>query len=223
MLSVCRVTDTRGCGRSREGLYTHDGLAYSPRNVFDVLVYLYENYGALHACPDADSLTKRLTAAGFDDEEITEALAWLSGLEQVTQESIAVGPESDRAFRVYAKIEVDRLGTEGDRLPQLPRARRPADADAARDRDRARARHRRSADRPRNAQGDRADGAVEPAGRHRRPPPRGTPRRRGGAPDPLAPRCARSAAPSHVRIPSPSGFHARTMLYSEKETNEKPP
>ena len=68
MLSVCRATDTRGCGRRREGLYTHRGLAYSPRNVFDVLVYLYENYGALHACPDADSLTKRLTAAGFDDE-----------------------------------------------------------------------------------------------------------------------------------------------------------
>jgi Smg protein len=112
MLSVCRVTDTRGCGRRRQGLYTHGGLAYSPRNVFDVLVYLYENYGAPHACPDADSLTKRLTAAGFDDEEITEALAWLSGLEQVTQESIAVGPESDRAFRVYAKVEVDRLGTK---------------------------------------------------------------------------------------------------------------
>ena len=93
------------------GLYTRRPLAYIPRNVFDVLVYLYENYGALHACPDADSLTKRLTAAGFDDEEISEALAWLSGLEQVTQESIAVGPESDRAFRIYAKVEVDRLGT----------------------------------------------------------------------------------------------------------------
>ena len=79
--------------------------------MFDVLVYLYENYGAPHACPDADSLTKRLTAAGFDDEEISEALAWLSGLEQVTQESIAVGPESDKAFRIYAKVEVDRLGS----------------------------------------------------------------------------------------------------------------
>jgi Smg protein len=80
--------------------------------VFDVLVYLYENYGALHACPDADSLTKRLTAAGFDNDEISEALAWLSGLEQVTQESIAVGPESEQAFRIYAKVEVDRLGSQ---------------------------------------------------------------------------------------------------------------
>jgi Smg protein len=85
-------------------------LAYSPPNVFDVLVYLYENYGALHACPDADSLTKRLSAAGFDEEEISDALAWLSGLEQITQASIAVGPESDRAFRVYATREIERLG-----------------------------------------------------------------------------------------------------------------
>jgi Smg protein len=80
--------------------------------VFDVLVYLYENYGALHACPDADSLTRRLTAAGFEDEEISDALAWLSGLEQITQESIAVGPESNHAFRIYAALEIDRLGAD---------------------------------------------------------------------------------------------------------------
>jgi Smg protein len=80
--------------------------------VFDVLVYLYENYGALHACPDPDSLSRKLTAAGFDDEEINEALAWLQGLEHVTEQSVAVGPESDRSFRVYATIETERLGTE---------------------------------------------------------------------------------------------------------------
>jgi len=79
--------------------------------VFDVLVYLYENYGALHACPDSDSLAKRLTAAGFDDEEISEALSWLQGLQQVSEQSIAVGPESDLAFRIYASIEVERLGS----------------------------------------------------------------------------------------------------------------
>jgi Smg protein len=80
--------------------------------VFDVLVYLYENYGALHACPDSDSLSKRLTDAGFEDEEISDALVWLSGLQLVTSESIAVGPESERAFRVYAATEFERLGIE---------------------------------------------------------------------------------------------------------------
>ena len=80
--------------------------------MFDVLVYLYENYGALHACPDPDSLSRKLTAAGFDDEEINEALAWLQGLEHVTEQSVAVGPESERSFRVYAAIETERLGSE---------------------------------------------------------------------------------------------------------------
>ena len=80
--------------------------------MFDVLVYLYENYGAPHACPDADSLSRKLTAAGFDDEEINEALAWLQGLERVTEQSVAVGPESDGAFRIYAVMEIERLGTE---------------------------------------------------------------------------------------------------------------
>ena len=78
--------------------------------MFDVLVYLYENYSAWHACPDADSLSRRLTDAGFDDEEISDALAWLSGLQLVTSASIAVGPESERAFRIYASIETERLG-----------------------------------------------------------------------------------------------------------------
>ena len=80
--------------------------------MFDVLVYLYENYGALHACPDADSLSRKLTAAGFDDDEISAALAWLQGLQLVTQQSVAVGPESSRSFRIYAQLEVERLGPE---------------------------------------------------------------------------------------------------------------
>jgi len=80
--------------------------------VFDILVYLYENYGALHACPDADSLSRKLTAAGFDDAEISEALAWLQGLQRVTEQSIAVGPESESSFRVFATLESDRLGAD---------------------------------------------------------------------------------------------------------------
>jgi Smg protein len=80
--------------------------------MFDVLVYLYENYGAFTACPDADSLTQKLAAAGFDDEEISEALAWLQGLARVTRESVAVRAEGMHAFRVFAGFETDRLGQD---------------------------------------------------------------------------------------------------------------
>lgn len=80
--------------------------------MFDVLVYLYENYGALNACPDGDALTKRLAAAGFDEDEISDAIAWLQGLQQVTQESQVLRQPTAGAFRVYAGFEIGRLGAE---------------------------------------------------------------------------------------------------------------
>ncbi|MDZ7651562.1 MAG: DUF494 family protein [Burkholderiaceae bacterium] len=48
--------------------------------MFDVLVYLYENFPALTGTPDADALARKLSAAGFDKDEITDALSWLQGL-----------------------------------------------------------------------------------------------------------------------------------------------
>jgi len=48
--------------------------------MFDVLVYLYENYWRPDACPDHAQLTRKLSAVGFDSDEIQEALSWLDGL-----------------------------------------------------------------------------------------------------------------------------------------------
>ena len=50
--------------------------------MFDVLVYLYENYWRPDACPDHDQLTRKLSAVGFESEEIEDALTWLDGLAQ---------------------------------------------------------------------------------------------------------------------------------------------
>jgi Smg protein len=81
--------------------------------MFDVLVYLYENFPALTGTPDADALARKLSAAGFDKDEITDALSWLQGLAQVTQASQSVRDASDKTFRVYPGFESERLGTEG--------------------------------------------------------------------------------------------------------------
>jgi Smg protein len=84
--------------------------------MFDVLVYLYENYGALNACPDGDALTRKLAAAGFDEAEITDAIAWLQGLQRVTQESQVLRAPGVAAFRVYAGFETSRLGIDAVRF-----------------------------------------------------------------------------------------------------------
>lgn len=80
--------------------------------MFDILVYLFENYSAFNACADADALSRKLAAAGFPKDEITDALAWLEGLERVAQDAQFVRDANNGAFRVYAGFEVERLGSD---------------------------------------------------------------------------------------------------------------
>jgi Smg protein len=76
--------------------------------MFDILVYLYETYYRPDACPDPQALAKKLSAVGFDDDEISEAIDWLDLLAQTTQ-SIPEQAEST-GFRVYAQQEMAMLG-----------------------------------------------------------------------------------------------------------------
>ncbi|PTT87919.1 DUF494 domain-containing protein [Pelomonas sp. HMWF004] len=76
--------------------------------MFDVLVYLYETYWRPDACPDHAQLTRKLTAVGFENDEIQEALSWLDGL-AASGESYQ-GEQSENAMRVYSPTETDHLG-----------------------------------------------------------------------------------------------------------------
>lgn len=78
--------------------------------MFDVLTYLYETYWHQDACPDAGQLVKKLSAVGFEAEEINDALAWLDGLHSVTRSQVfAPDPQS---MRVYTEHEVALLGSD---------------------------------------------------------------------------------------------------------------
>ncbi|MFZ6724725.1 DUF494 family protein [Undibacterium sp. MH2W] len=79
--------------------------------MFDILVYLYETYYRPDACPDTAALVKKLSAVGFPDDEISEALDWLTGLAMTTDET-QPAPKSSSGFRVYAQVELSALGTE---------------------------------------------------------------------------------------------------------------
>ncbi len=78
--------------------------------MFDVLVYLYENYWRPDACPEHDQLTRKLSAVGFENDEIQEALHWLDGLAEGSQ-GPAVAQSSD-SLRVYTDAERELLGDE---------------------------------------------------------------------------------------------------------------
>ncbi len=78
--------------------------------MFDVLVYLYENYWRPDACPDHAQLTRKLSAVGFESDEIEEALTWLDGL-ATTAQSYA-GEQQPNSMRVYSPAEQDHLGID---------------------------------------------------------------------------------------------------------------
>ena len=78
--------------------------------MFEVLVYLYETYWRPDACPDHDQLTRKLSAVGFETDEIADALTWLDGLAETAQTH--TGEQSADALRVYTPAEIDRLGED---------------------------------------------------------------------------------------------------------------
>jgi Smg protein len=84
--------------------------------MFEVLVYLYETYYRPDACPEPEALVKKLSAIGFDDDEITQALGWLTDLREATDElSETTHPEQpvvSTGTRIYVDQEMDVLGIE---------------------------------------------------------------------------------------------------------------
>lgn len=80
--------------------------------VLDVLMYLFEHYhsGELVDADNFDTLRDELVAAGFPDEEVEHAFAWLDGLVSRRQLPIVFGPGN--AVRVYCSEELRRIPTE---------------------------------------------------------------------------------------------------------------
>jgi Smg protein len=95
--------------------------------MFEVLVFVYENYWRGDACPELQQLGRKLSAHGFEPDEIHEALVWLDGLNLAAHNtelspegaaaaaaSVACSPnrQSATSLRVYSVAEQDHLGAE---------------------------------------------------------------------------------------------------------------
>jgi Smg protein len=80
--------------------------------MFDILVFVFENCRQADVSHDPERVARRLSAAGFDDLEISAALSWLAGVVHAPQRSVAPLPESSTAFRAYAPKELARLDAD---------------------------------------------------------------------------------------------------------------
>jgi len=65
--------------------------------MFEVLVYVYENYWQGDACPELHQLGRKLNAVGFEAEEIHDALIWLDGLNIAAQSTQIYLPAADNS------------------------------------------------------------------------------------------------------------------------------
>ncbi len=82
--------------------------------MFEVLVYVYENYWQGDACPELPQLSRKLSAVGFETEEIQAALIWLNGLNTAAQST-----------QIYLPTSLSDSSTHhGDLLPQSPTSMR---------------------------------------------------------------------------------------------------
>ncbi|MDN5842623.1 MAG: DUF494 domain-containing protein [Alcaligenaceae bacterium] len=81
--------------------------------MYDILVYLFETYYTPQACPRAEVLANKLAAAGFENEDIDDALSWLRNLADATEQcqDLARLPHNS-AQRIYADYEYQALGLE---------------------------------------------------------------------------------------------------------------
>ncbi len=89
--------------------------------MFEVLVFVYENYWRGDACPELQQLGRKLSAVGFESDDIQQALQWLAGLNlashtteliDISQSAPEVHTESAHSLRVYSVAEQDHLGAE---------------------------------------------------------------------------------------------------------------
>ncbi len=80
--------------------------------MYEILVYLFEHCQQADLTHDSELVAKKLSAAGFEDTDISEALSWLAGVLRVPHRNFAPIPDSRNTFRAYAPKELAKLDTD---------------------------------------------------------------------------------------------------------------
>ena len=80
--------------------------------MYDILVFVFENCQQADVAYDRDRVAKKLSAAGFEDSDISEALHWLAGVRPSPSVREPL-PDARSSFRAYAPRELAKLDAAG--------------------------------------------------------------------------------------------------------------
>ena len=79
--------------------------------MFEILIYLFGNYFDTGSYPEPEKISRKLSAAGFEGEEINEVLTWLSALQQQNADQYPASLQH-AGIRHFAEKECRYLGVE---------------------------------------------------------------------------------------------------------------
>jgi Smg protein len=80
--------------------------------MFEVLVFMFENYFAHHAEPAHEVLTQELAAAGFADTDINGAVSWFDEMQSMLAQPPAIYCHKDSGMRIFACYELKKINLE---------------------------------------------------------------------------------------------------------------
>ena len=81
--------------------------------MFDILVYLFENYYQTDLYPDQDALARKLSAAGFERDDISDALVWLRGLSTAETSSLPHSLAQNLQSQVHTSLQGRFIASNG--------------------------------------------------------------------------------------------------------------
>jgi Smg protein len=79
--------------------------------MYDILIFVYETFFSSGVYPTNAVLQNRLFAAGFEPDEVEQALAWLEVVDELPHGEL--GPSRSTSLRCLSESEFDKLGQEG--------------------------------------------------------------------------------------------------------------
>lgn len=80
--------------------------------MFEVLVFIFENYIAHHALPDDDVMTQELCAAGFNQKDIQGAVGWFQEMKSMLTQPPAIYSHQHSATRILTESELKKINIE---------------------------------------------------------------------------------------------------------------
>jgi len=80
--------------------------------MFEVLVYMFENYIDTHFRPDDNTLSSELFAAGFDGQDIDGAFNWFNQLERMADQPDIYEKAHPVSTRIFTNDELKKINGE---------------------------------------------------------------------------------------------------------------